>query len=78
MQQEEWDKDLQQVPLSRIMKLNAKEWWLIVLGVLGAGVQGSIFPVFAILFGEALKVRERRGGVRDDIAYPLLGIQCCA
>ena len=59
LQQEEWDKDLQQVPLSRIMKLNAKEWWLIVLGVLGAGVQGSIFPVFAILFGEALKVRER-------------------
>ncbi|XP_011403751.1 PREDICTED: multidrug resistance protein 1A-like, partial [Amphimedon queenslandica] len=53
--QEEWDKDLPEVSLGRIMKLNAKEWWLLALGVLGASVQGSIFPVFAIIFGEALK-----------------------
>ena len=39
-----------------MIKLNAKEWWIIVLGVLGAGVSGSIFPIFALLFGEILAV----------------------
>ena len=36
--------------------MNAKEWWLIVLGVLGAMINGSIFPLFAIFFGEILEV----------------------
>ena len=36
--------------------MNAREWWLIVLGVLGAVVNGSIFPLFAIFFGEILEV----------------------
>lgn len=36
--------------------MNAKEWWLIVLGVLGAAFQGSIFPLFAVFFGEILAV----------------------
>ena len=36
--------------------MNSKEWWLIILGVLGAGFQGSIFPLFAVFFGEILAV----------------------
>lgn len=38
------------------MALNAKEWYLIVLGILGAAVNGSIFPCFAFIFGEVLGV----------------------
>jgi len=52
--QEQWDKDLKEVPLKRIIVLNAKEWWMILLGVLGAAVGGSILPLFAIFFGEIL------------------------
>ena len=38
------------------MALNAKEWYLIALGILGSAVNGSIFPCFAIIFGEVLEV----------------------
>ena len=55
-QQEEWDKDIPEVPLFRVIALNAKEWWLIVLGIVGAALNGSIFPLFAFLFGEILRV----------------------
>ena len=44
------------MPISRIMALNAKEWWIILLGILGALINGSIFPIFAIIFGEILTV----------------------
>lgn len=54
--EEEWDKEIPPVSLGRVIALNAKEWWLIVLGVLGAAVNGCIYPVFAILFGEILNV----------------------
>ena len=30
--QEEWDKDIPQVSIYRVMKLNAKEWWIILIG----------------------------------------------
>lgn len=36
--------------------MNAKEWWLIILGLLGAAVNGSVFPLFAIVFGDVLSV----------------------
>ena len=39
-----------------MMKANAKEWWIIVLGVLGSFVLGSIFPLFAVIFGQLLTV----------------------
>ena len=54
--QEEWDKEIPVVPLHRILRLNAKEWWIIVLGLLGAAVGGSICPMFAIFFGEILAI----------------------
>ena len=55
-QQAEWDKDLKDVPMFRLLAMNGKEWWLIVLGLLGAVVNGSVFPIFAILFGSVLNV----------------------
>jgi hypothetical protein len=42
-----------------VIKLNAREWWIIVVGVLGAAVSGSIWPLFALLFGEILEVFAR-------------------
>ena len=55
-QQEAWDKDIPAVPLHRVLALNAKEWWLIAIGVLAAGVNGLIFPSFSIFFGEIIRV----------------------
>ncbi len=56
VQQAEWDKELASVPFAKLMALNSKEWYLIALGVVGAAVNGSIFPLFAIIFGELLRV----------------------
>lgn len=42
--------------LFRVMTANAKEWWLILLGVLCSFVLGSIFPLFAVVFRELLEV----------------------
>ena len=53
--EEEWDKDIPSVSLGRIIAVNAKEWWLILLGVIGAGVNGSVFPLFAVIFGEIVR-----------------------
>lgn len=36
--------------LLRALALNAPEWWLITLGVLGAGLSGLTLPLFAIIF----------------------------
>ena len=48
-----------QVSLLRVIKLNAREWWIIIIGLLGAAVNGSIWPLFALLFGEILEVFAR-------------------
>ena len=42
------------MPLTRVLALNLKEWWIILLGILGAVVTGGIFPVFAIPLGAIL------------------------
>ena len=55
-QLEEYDKSLEQVPMRELLKANAKEWPFILLGILGSIIQGSAFPVFAIVFGEILRV----------------------
>lgn len=55
-QLEEYDKTLEQVPMKELLKANAKEWPYILLGILGSIIEGSAFPVFAILFGQVLRV----------------------
>lgn len=54
--QEEWDKEIPSVPLTRVLAVNAKEWWMILLGVIGAALSGCLFPAFAIIFGEIFAV----------------------
>ena len=41
------------------MKANAKEWWLILLGLLATLVLGLVYPSFAVFFGEIFKVFAR-------------------
>ena len=39
-----------------LLKLNAREWPFIALGILGSFIEGVAFPLFAIFFGEVLSV----------------------
>lgn len=54
--EEEADKDIPEVSLLRVMRLNAKEWWMILIGAIGAAANGSINPLFAVIFGEIFRV----------------------
>ena len=68
-QQEEWDKEIPQASFGRLMKVNTPEWWLIAIGVVAAILNGSVFPVYSILFGEVLRVfqESRTDEVLEDI-----------
>ena len=68
-QQEEWDKEIPNTSFLRLLRVNSPEWWLIAVGVLAAIVNGSVFPIYSILFGEVLKVFQnaRTDQVLDDI-----------
>jgi ABC-type multidrug transport system fused ATPase/permease subunit len=71
--QEKWDAELPEVPLYRILALNAREWWLIILGILAALLQGSIFPLFAIFFGNILSAfYQPRDQVLSAVTLPAL------
>lgn len=48
----------------RVMKTNAKEWWIITIGVITATINAAVFPCFSLLFGELLQIFERP---RDEI-----------
>ena len=39
----------------RVIKTNRKEWWIAMLGVIGAIMLGAAFPTFALIFGEILE-----------------------
>uniref|UniRef100_A0A668AZY9 ATP-binding cassette, sub-family B (MDR/TAP), member 11a n=1 Tax=Myripristis murdjan TaxID=586833 RepID=A0A668AZY9_9TELE len=43
--------------MTRILKYNQKEWPYMVLGSLGAAINGSVNPLYAILFSQILGVR---------------------
>ncbi|KAK7086307.1 tRNA N6-adenosine threonylcarbamoyltransferase [Halocaridina rubra] len=48
----EEEDDFEPVSTWEILKMNSREWPLIVGGVLGAAIQGSTTPIYAVLFGE--------------------------
>lgn len=39
-----------------VLKLNAPEKWLILLGIVGAIISGAAFPLFALAFGEVFLI----------------------
>ena len=40
----------------RLLRANAPEWWVIILGLLGSVVYGAVYPALSALYGEVLKV----------------------
>ena len=58
MDREEGDGEEEETSVSflKVLRLSSREWWLLLLGVLGSVVDGAVYPVFAIIFGEALEV----------------------
>ncbi|XP_034839685.1 multidrug resistance protein homolog 49-like isoform X2 [Maniola hyperantus] len=66
-EEEKDDEDVKPVSDWQLLKLNAPEWPFIVVGSIAAFIQGSCFPVFALLFGytAGIFVLESRG----DIIY---------
>ena len=48
--QEEWDKETPKVSIYRVMRLNAKEWWIILIG---EGNTCTAYSVCPFLVSEA-------------------------
>ncbi|XP_053373101.1 ATP-dependent translocase ABCB1-like isoform X2 [Mercenaria mercenaria] len=42
--------------LMRVLKMNASEWWSIMLGCIGSILNGGLMPAFAVIFAEILGV----------------------
>ncbi|XP_049583781.1 bile salt export pump isoform X2 [Syngnathus scovelli] len=52
--EDEEDEHLEPAPISRILKYNQSEWPYMLLGSLGAAINGSVNPIYALLFSEIL------------------------
>ncbi|XP_061697230.1 bile salt export pump [Syngnathoides biaculeatus] len=52
--EEEEDEHLQPAPIARILKYNQSEWPYMLLGSLGAAINGSVNPIYAVLFSQIL------------------------
>lgn len=58
--EEEEDEPLEPAPISRVLKYNRSEWPYMLLGSLGAALNGSVNPIYAVLFSQILGVRGAR------------------
>ncbi|KAM7407487.1 hypothetical protein PAMA_003286 [Pampus argenteus] len=48
------DQYVEPAPVARILKYNQPEWYYMLMGSLGAAVNGSVNPIYAILFSQIL------------------------
>uniref|UniRef100_A0A3Q3RNS9 Bile salt export pump-like n=1 Tax=Mastacembelus armatus TaxID=205130 RepID=A0A3Q3RNS9_9TELE len=48
------DEQVEPAPVARILKYNQPEWPYMLLGSLGAAINGSISPIYAVLFSQIL------------------------
>ncbi|KAA8494946.1 Multidrug resistance protein 1B [Porphyridium purpureum] len=53
---------------TRALKLNTEEWYIIAAGILGAILNGSSFPVFALIFTELVVVLTQSDN-SSDVAF---------
>ncbi|KAJ3189969.1 Multidrug resistance protein 1 [Gaertneriomyces sp. JEL0708] len=58
------------VDLWRIVKMNRPEWWIIIVGLFAAAVNGTVMPLFAVLFSEILAVFSNEPNVVEEKANP--------
>uniref|UniRef100_A0A3Q4MRI3 ATP-binding cassette, sub-family B (MDR/TAP), member 11a n=1 Tax=Neolamprologus brichardi TaxID=32507 RepID=A0A3Q4MRI3_NEOBR len=54
IQQNDVEEHVEPAPVARILKYNQQEWPYMLLGSLGAAVNGSVNPIYAILFSQIL------------------------
>ncbi|XP_054644373.1 bile salt export pump isoform X2 [Dunckerocampus dactyliophorus] len=52
--EEDEDEHPETAPVARILKYNKSEWPYMLLGSLGAAVNGSVNPIYAVLFSQIL------------------------
>lgn len=53
------EAEVEPAPVRRIMKLNAPEWPYMLVGSIGAAVNGAVTPLYAFLFSQILGVSEQ-------------------
>ncbi|CAJ1079341.1 bile salt export pump [Xyrichtys novacula] len=52
--EESVEEEVEPAPVARILKYNQPEWPYMLLGSLGAAVNGSVNPIYAVLFSQIL------------------------
>lgn len=70
----EWNDAQPNVSWFHVLRLSFSEWPILLVGLLAAGIQGAIFPSFAIFFSQALEVftypfNEVRANHNNIMAY---------
>lgn len=55
--EEEEDESVEPAPVARILKYNLPEWPYMLVGSVGAAINGGVNPVYALLFSQILAVR---------------------
>ncbi|XP_071394236.1 bile salt export pump isoform X2 [Centroberyx affinis] len=54
LEKDDPEEHVEPAPVARILKYNQQEWPYMLLGSLGAAVNGSINPIYAVLFSQIL------------------------
>uniref|UniRef100_A0A8B9W2E1 Bile salt export pump n=1 Tax=Anas zonorhyncha TaxID=75864 RepID=A0A8B9W2E1_9AVES len=67
-------EDIKPVPFTRILKYNASEWPYMVLGSLGAAVNGAVSPLYALLFSQILGVKQKTQINGVCLLFVLIGL----
>nr|KAF6493312.1 ATP binding cassette subfamily B member 11 [Rousettus aegyptiacus] len=65
------EEEIEPAPVRRILKFNAQEWPYMLVGAVGAAVNGAVTPLYAFLFSQILGTfslldkEEQRSQIRD-------------
>lgn len=53
------EEEIEPAPVRRILKFNAQEWPYMLVGAVGAAVNGAVTPLYAFLFSQILGVSKQ-------------------
>lgn len=53
------EEEIEPAPVKRILKVNAPEWPYMLVGGVGAAVNGTVTPFYAFLFSQILGVSKQ-------------------
>ena len=74
---DEDDASLPPVPVKDLVKLNLPDWYLVIPGVIAAGLIGMLFPMLAVVFSGALEVCWWVCLCVSGSAFVLVGVSLC-